>query len=55
MLVFRLPIPVPCDWPAVLPSLVAAIPAPAIALFVVSSGKMGLLQAVLRSILRGVS
>lgn len=55
MLAFRLPILVQYDSPTVLPSLVAATVAFAIALFVVSPSKMGLLRAVLRSILVGVS
>src|SRR6266550_5250692 len=42
MLAFHLPIPVIYDWPTVLISLLAAIFASAIALFVVSREKMGL-------------
>src|SRR6266849_8156551 len=41
MLAFRLPIPVQYDWPTVLLSLLAAILASAVALFVVSRHKMG--------------
>jgi len=54
-LAFRLPILVQYDSPTVLPSLVAATLAFAIALFVVSPSKMGLLRAVPRSILIGIS
>src|SRR5258705_1147973 len=41
MLAFRLPIPVQYDWPTVLISLLAAIFASAIALFVVRRRSMG--------------
>src|SRR5437879_11354833 len=41
MLAFSLPVPVLYDWPTVLWSLVAAIFAAAVALFVVSGEKMG--------------
>src|SRR5713226_10500940 len=53
MLAFRLPIPVQYDWPTVLLSLVAAIVASGIALFVVSRHKMGVIRALLASILMG--
>src|SRR2546428_1939608 len=53
MLAFRLPIPVQYDWPTVLLSLVAAIVASGIALFVVSRQEMGVIRAVLGSILMG--
>jgi signal transduction histidine kinase/NO-binding membrane sensor protein with MHYT domain/DNA-binding response OmpR family regulator len=53
MLAFRLPIPVQYDWPTVLLSLLAAILASAVALFVVSRHKMGLMRALLGSILMG--
>jgi PAS domain S-box-containing protein len=53
MLAFRLPVPVQYDWPTVLLSLLAAILASAIALFVVSRSKMGLLQAVVGSVFMG--
>lgn len=53
MLAFRLPIPVQYDWPTVLVSLVAAILASAIALFVVSRRTMGLGRALLGSVLMG--
>ncbi len=53
MLAFRLPIPVQYDWPTVLLSLVAAIVASGIALFVVSRHKMGVIRAVLGSIFMG--
>jgi two-component system, sensor histidine kinase and response regulator len=50
MLAFRLPVPVEYDWPTVLLSLLAAILASAVALFVVSREKMGLFRAILGSI-----
>src|SRR6266700_1823713 len=53
MLAFRLPIPVLYDWPTVLLSLVAAILASAVALFLVSQPKMGVMRAALGSILMG--
>ena len=53
MLAFRLPIPVEYDWPTVLLSLLAAIFASAIALFVVSRQEMGLFRAVIGSIFMG--
>jgi two-component system, sensor histidine kinase and response regulator len=53
MLAFRLPIPVQYDWPTVLLSLVAAIVASGIALFVVSRHKMGVIRAVLGSVFMG--
>ncbi len=53
MLAFRLPIPVQYDWPTVLLSLVAAIVASGIALFVVSRHMMGVIRAVLGSIFMG--
>ena len=53
MLAFHLPIPVLYDWPTVLLSLLAAIVASAIALFVVSREKMGLLRASIGSIFMG--
>src|ERR1700692_4545975 len=40
MLAFRLPVPVLYDWPTVLGSLMAAILASAVALFVVSRNRM---------------
>src|SRR6202047_170811 len=46
MLAFRMPIPVEYDWPTVLLSLLAAIFASLVALFVVSREKMGTLQAL---------
>jgi len=45
MLAFRLPVPVLYDWPAMVLSLLALVFASAIALFVVSRKKMGLLGA----------
>ncbi len=53
MLAFRLPIPVQYDWRTVLLSLVAAVVASGIALFVVSRHKMGAIRAVLGSIFMG--
>ena len=53
MLAFILPIPVAYHWPTVLLSLVAAILASVIALYVVSREKMGVLQAVAGSVLMG--
>ena len=53
MLAFRLPVPVQYDWPTVLLSLLAAILASAVALFVVSRQQMGVLQASLGSVLMG--
>src|SRR5919197_5746069 len=45
MLAFSLPVPVLYDWPTVLLSLLAAIFASAIALFVVSGKEMGLIRS----------
>lgn len=53
MLAFRLPIPVRYDWPTVLLSLLAAVLASAVALFVVSRRRMGLVHALLGSIVMG--
>jgi two-component system, sensor histidine kinase and response regulator len=53
MLAFQLPVPVQYDWPTVLLSLLAAIFASAVALFVVSRRKMGLFQATAGSIFMG--
>jgi len=53
MLAFRLPIAVQYDWPTVVASLIAAIAASAIALFVVSRPHMGVVRAVLGSIAMG--
>jgi two-component system sensor histidine kinase/response regulator len=53
MLAFRLPIPVSYDWPTVLVSLVAAILASGVALFVVSRKRMGFLRASIGSVLMG--
>src|SRR6201993_4668610 len=53
MLAFILPIPVAYHWPTVLQSLIAAILASAIALYVVSRQKMGSSQAVAGSVLMG--
>jgi len=53
MLAFTLPVPVLYDWPTVLLSLVAAIFASAVALFVVSRKRMGWLQAVFGGVIMG--
>jgi two-component system, sensor histidine kinase and response regulator len=53
MLAFRLPIPLQYDWPTVLVSLLAAIVASAIALFVVSRKSMGVFRAVVGSVFMG--
>ena len=53
MLAFRLPIPVRYDWPTVVLSLLAAVFASAVALFVVSRKQMGLVRATLGSIVMG--
>jgi PAS domain S-box-containing protein len=53
MLAFRLPVPVKYDWPTVLLSLVAAILASVVALFVVSRQRMGFLSAAIGSIFMG--
>ena len=53
MLAFSLPVPVFYDWPTVLVSLLAAIFASAIALFIVSREKMGLLAAMVGSVIMG--
>jgi NO-binding membrane sensor protein with MHYT domain/signal transduction histidine kinase len=53
MLAFILPIPVAYHWPTVLLSLLAAILASAIALYVVSRQKMGALRALAGSVLMG--
>src|SRR5271155_5767708 len=53
MLAFHLPVPTEYDWPTVLLSLLAAIFASAVALFVVSREQMGLFRAVIGSIFMG--
>ncbi|MGB9334462.1 MAG: PAS domain S-box protein [Candidatus Acidiferrales bacterium] len=53
MLAFRLPVAVEYDWPTVLLSLLAAVFASAIALFVVSREKMGLYRALAGSVFMG--
>ena len=53
MLAFRLPVPVRYDWPTVLVSLLAAVFASAIALFVVSREKMGFIRAIVGSVFMG--
>src|SRR4029453_11296663 len=53
MLAFTLPVPVSYDWPTVVLSLLAAIFASAVALFVVSRLKMGLARALVGSAIMG--
>src|SRR5437879_3294613 len=53
MLAFSLPVPVQYDWPTVLLSLLAAVFASAVALFVVSRTMMGLFRASVGSIFMG--
>ncbi|MBI4480945.1 MAG: response regulator [Acidobacteria bacterium] len=53
MLAFILPVPVQYDWPTVLLSLLAAIFASAIALFVVSRREMGAARALAGSLVMG--
>ncbi len=53
MLAFVLPIPVAYHWPTVLLSLLAAIVASVIALYVVSRQKMGMSRAIAGSVLMG--
>jgi diguanylate cyclase (GGDEF)-like protein/PAS domain S-box-containing protein len=53
MLAFRLPVAVQYDWPTVLLSLLAAIFASAVALFVVSREKMGFVPAIIGSVFMG--
>jgi len=53
MLAFHLPIPVQYDWPTVLLSLLAAIAASGVALFVVSRETMGTFRAIAGSVVMG--
>jgi PAS domain S-box-containing protein len=53
MLAFSLPVPVLYDWPTVLLSLLAAVFAAAVALFIVSRQKMGWLRALTGSAIMG--
>ena len=53
MLAFKLPVPVEYDWPTVVLSLIAAIMASSVALFVVSRKKMGMWRAAGGSIPMG--
>jgi two-component system, sensor histidine kinase and response regulator len=53
MLAFTLPVSVSYDWPTVLLSLVAAVFAAAVALFVVSRKKMGWPRALTGSVIMG--
>ena len=54
MLAFKLPVPVAYDWPTVLASLLAAILAAGVALFVVSRKEMGRVQALTGSVVMGL-
>src|SRR5258707_6115637 len=54
MLAFSLPVPVFYDWPTVMLSLMAAIFAAAVALFVVSRTKMAWPQALAGSAIMGI-
>src|SRR6204780_1122671 len=54
MLAFSLPVPVLYDWPSVVVSLLAAILASGIALFVVSRPKMSLGRAAVGSVVMGL-
>ena len=53
MLAFHLPLAVRYDWPTVLLSLLAAVIASGVALFVVSRQTMGLLRAIVGSLFMG--
>jgi len=53
MLAFRLPVSVEYHWPTVLASLLAAILASAVALYVASRRKMGLVEALTGSVIMG--
>ena len=53
MLAFKLPVPVEYDWPTVVLSLLAAILASSVALFVVSRNRMGAWRALAGSIPMG--
>src|SRR3984893_4233729 len=50
---FRLPVVVQYDWPTVLLSMVAAVSASAVALFVVSRKTMGMTAAIVGSLVMG--
>jgi two-component system sensor histidine kinase/response regulator len=54
MLAYSLPVPVEYDWPTVLASLLAAMFASGVALFVVSRKAMGLLSTGLGGVLMGI-
>src|ERR1700694_4712774 len=53
MLAFRLPVPVEYHWPTVLASLLVAILASAVALYVASRQKMGTVEALAGSAFMG--
>ena len=53
MLAFRLPVPVAYHWPTVLASLLVAVFASAVALFVASRRKMGRTEALIGSVIMG--
>jgi PAS domain S-box-containing protein len=54
MAAFRLPVPVGYDWPTVLLSMVAAVAASAVALFVVGRETMGIVTASVGSLSMGI-
>ncbi|HXM21562.1 MAG TPA: MHYT domain-containing protein [Terriglobales bacterium] len=53
MLAFRLPVPIEYHWPAILASLLVAILASAVALYVTSRQKMGPVEALTGSVIMG--
>src|SRR5580693_367812 len=53
MLAFRLPVPVEYHWPTVLASLLVAVLASAVALYVATRPKMGLVEALTGSMFMG--
>ena len=53
MLAFRLPVPVQYDWPTVVLSLLAAVFASAVALYITSREKMGYLSVAIGSVSMG--
>src|SRR5579871_2847447 len=53
MLAFRMPVPVLYDWPTVVLSLVAAVVASAVALFITSREKMGHVRITVGSLFMG--
>jgi len=53
MMAFRLPVPVEYHWPTVLSSLLVAILASAVALYVASRQKVGTVEALTGSVFMG--